>query len=90
MLSAQNRNFIVDLTNWSEAMLEQRDEAAMLQARWNQNGIGAQLTDEDIQAVFPHLTAGEVTNAINAVNAVLAALGDYTSGQAVNLVKLKG
>lgn len=89
-LSAQNSNLISELMNWSEIELAQRDKANNLLARWNQNGTFDALTDEDVAAVFPHLTKSEVSNGINALSAVLTALGDNTSGQATNLIKLKG
>lgn len=89
-LSTQNRNLIIDMMNWAEAEIGQRDQGALIVARWNQNGVFEALTDEDVIEIFPHLTKSEVANAINAINAVLAALGDNASGQSVNLIKLKG
>jgi hypothetical protein len=89
-LSTQNRNLIVDMMNWAEAQIALRDTGALIVARWNQNDVLNALTDEDIAEIFPHLTKDEVANAINAINAVLTALGDNSSGQSVNLIKLKG
>jgi plasmid maintenance system antidote protein VapI len=91
-LSAQNSNFISELTTKSEMILDLQREIDVLVARWNQNDMFNALTDVDIQAVaaFAHLTKSEVSNAVNAVTAVSTALGDLTTGQAVNLLKMKG
>lgn len=89
-LSAQNSNLISEMMNWAEVELAQLDKAHNLLARWNQNDVFNILTDPDVEAVFPHLTKSEIVEAINAITAVSTALGDFTSGQAVNLIKLKG
>ena len=91
-LTVQNSNFISELTTKSEMILDLQREIDVLVARWNQNDMFNALTDVDIQAVaaFAHLTKSEVSNAVNAVTAVSTALGDLTTGQAVNLLKMKG
>ena len=89
-LSAQNSNLISEMMNWAEIELAQRDKARNILARWNQNDVFNTLTDVDVTAVFPHLDKSEVAEGINAITAVNTALGDDVSGQAVNLIKLKG
>lgn len=89
-LSGQNHVLILELQAWAEAELTQRDKARNLLARWNLNDAFNQLSDADVTAIFPHLVKGEVVEGINALTAVVTALGDDSSGQAVNLLKLKG
>lgn len=89
-LTPQKSNFISELMNWSALELQQRAVAQDLIARWNLNAIGSGLDDVTVQAVFPHLTAQEITDAVVAAQAVLTAMGDNVSGQATNLIKMKG
>lgn len=89
-LSTQNSNFVSELMAWADTELQQRDKARNLLARWNNNDVFNALTDADVTAAFSHLVKGEVVEGINAVTAIVTALGDDTSGQAVNLIKLKG
>ncbi len=89
-LSAQNQNLISEMMNFSEAQLALLDKAHNLLARWNNNDVYNALTDADVTGTFPHLDKSEIVEAINAITAVSNALGDFTSGQAVNLVKMKG
>lgn len=89
-LTAQDSNLISEMMNWAETELAQLDKARNILARWNQNGVFDRLTDNDVTGTFPHLVKGEVVEAINAITAVSTALGDFSSGQAVNLIKLKG
>jgi hypothetical protein len=89
-LSDQNQNLIQEMMNWAEIELAQRDKARNLLARWNQNDVFNTLTDNDVTDKFPHLDKSEVAEGINAITAVTTALGDDVSGQAVNLIKLKG
>jgi hypothetical protein len=91
-LTDQNSNFISNLTSLGEQLLAQQRTIDLMIAQWAQNGMFEALTDEDIQAIpaFAHLSKSEVANAINAITAVTTALGDLSTGQAVNLLKLKG
>lgn len=90
-LSSQNHNFIQECVDQAANVLSLRDELEDVVARWNLNGVSSALTDEDIaaDASFSHLTKAEVTSCITAFQAVLTALGDNTSGQATNLIKMK-
>lgn len=91
-LTAQFQNEISNMMNLSEQILDLRQELQLLDARWNQNDMFNQINDVDIQAIaaFAHLTKSEIANAITAFNAILTALGDNSTGQAVNLIKMKG
>lgn len=89
-LSVQNTNLISELLEYAETELSQRDKAQNLIARWNNNDVFNQLNDGDIQAIFSWLDKSKVSNGVNATTAILTALGDDVSGQAVNLIKLKG
>lgn len=88
-LNNQDANFIAELQGWAEQMLALRGQAELLLARWFLNGTSARLTDAEIQTLFPHLTADEVTAAVDAMRTVLDALGNNVSGQAVNLIRMK-
>ena len=91
-LSNQFQNEITRIITLAEETLRIRYDMELLIARWNQNDMFNQLNDPDIQAItgFGHLTVSEVANAISAFTSILGALGDNTSGQAVNLIKMKG
>lgn len=90
-LSNQNHNFIQECVDQSASILSLRDQLEDIVARWSLNLVSAELTDEDILAdpAFAHLTKAEITSCITAFQAVLTALGDNTSGQATNLIKMK-
>lgn len=91
-LSAQNQNLISNLQTMAADLLETQREIDLLIAQWNQNDVFNSISDADIAAIpaFAHLTKSEVANSITAITAVTTALGDLTSGQAVNLLKMKG
>ena len=91
-LSNQFQNEIVRIITLAEVTLSIRQDMQLLVARWNQNDMFNQLNDPDIQAItgFGHLTTSEIANAIGAFTGILESLGDNTSGQAVNLIKMKG
>lgn len=91
-LSNQFSNEITRIMQYAEQLLALRQELQLLRTRWDQNDMYNLLLDADIQAVsgFAHLTKSEVSNAVAAFDAVLTALGDNVTGQAVNLIKLKG
>lgn len=90
-LSSQNSNLIQECIDTSESILGLRDDLLEIVARWNLNGISTSLTDEDIAGnlAYSHLTKAEVTACITAFQAVITALGDNTSGQASNLIRMK-
>lgn len=94
-LPAQQSNFISELMVWADDQLRVRVKGRELVARWNLNGtLGTlgKLSNEQLQAIsaFEHLDVEKVTNAVTALQAVNEALGDDVSGQATNLLKLKG
>lgn len=91
-LTTQQTNFISELMAWSEAQLRLRDVGRNLVARWDLNGVLGKLDNEMIQAVstFAHLDAQKVVDGVTALQAVNTALGDDVSGQATNLIKMKG
>lgn len=91
-LPAQQQNFISELMAWADDQLRVRVKGRELVARWNLNGTLGKLSNEQLQAIsaFEHLDVEKVTNAVSALQAVNEALGDDVSGQATNLLKLKG
>lgn len=87
--TTQQANFVSELQTAAKDTLNLRDRLEDLAARWTQNDFFNEMVDAEVAAGTNGVTKGEIIEAINAVNAVLAALGDNTSGQAVNLIKLK-
>lgn len=87
--TTQQANFVSELQTAAKDTLNLRDRLEDLAARWTQNDFFNEMVDSEVAAGTNGVTKGEIIEAINAVNAVLAALGDNTSGQAVNLIKLK-
>jgi hypothetical protein len=91
-VSPQSQNFISELMQWAEIELAQLDKAQSLRARWDQNAIADNIDDATIIETesFAHLTEQKIVDGVTAMTAVITALGDFSSGQAVNLLKLKG
>jgi hypothetical protein len=89
-MSPQEQNFVSDLSAWAEAMLALRADGRALSARWYVNDFAAALESAPISVVFPHLDAAKIAAAVTALVTTLDALGDDASGQAVNLIKLRG
>ena len=91
-MSAQQQNFISDMMAWSEQMLAVRAKGQELVARFNLNSVLSKLNDQEIAEIesFAHLDADKITGAVTALQIIDTALGDNVSGQATNLIKLKG
>lgn len=91
-LTAQQQNFLSDLTTLSADTIELLHRISELKARYFLNGMNTSLQDADLLALptFAHLTAAKVTNAITAITTVETALGDTVSGQQINLIKMEG
>lgn len=91
-LSPQLQNLISEIMVEGAAELQARHRKQELIARWNLNTISTKLPDEDIASIssFSHLDREKIIDAIAAFEATLNALGDDESGQATNLIKLKG
>lgn len=91
-LTAQESNFITRLQALSTEVLDIRHRIEEEYALYNAEGFGVAITDADLQevAAFQHITQSKMWNTITALTAVTTALGDDVSGQAVNLIKMKG
>ena len=91
-MSAQQQNFISDMMAWSEQMLAVRAKGQELVARFNLNSVLSKLNDQEIAEIelFAHLDSDKVAGAVTALQIIDTALGDNVSGQATNLIKLKG
>lgn len=89
-LTAQQHNFIAALIAKSKETRNMQLSYHDLIAEWNLNDMFNQLDDAAVIAAFPHLDKSKVGNAINALTAILDALGDDSSGQATNLIKMQG
>lgn len=90
-MDSQQENFVVRLINNSQKMLDLRDEMQRDIALYNGLDFGSVLTDGALAAVerLAYLQQSDIWNAITAQSAVLTALGDDVSGQAVNLIKMQ-
>lgn len=91
-MTAQEQNIVSDIMDLSQQALNLQDTIQRLRARWDQNDVFNQVTDQELTEIpsFAHLTISEVANAMGALDDINTALGDYTTGEAVNLVKMKG
>lgn len=91
-MTAQLQNIVSEIMDMSEEALDLQNREQLLRARWDQNDAFNLLTDQDLADIptFAHLTKSEVANAMGALDDISTALGDYVSGEAVNLVKMKG
>jgi hypothetical protein len=87
--TTQQANFVAELQTYASAQLALRDIAENLSARWVQNDFFNEMDEVEVAAGTNGVSKGEIIEAINAINAVLTALGDNSTGQAVNLIKLK-
>ena len=76
----------------SENLVFTQQSLQRLIDRWNNNALSGDLVNAELLAIpeFSHLTAAEVTGAITAFQAVLTALGDSSSGQLTNIIKMEG
>ena len=91
-LTQQESNFISRLQQLAEETLALRHKIQEEIALYNAEVFGTTITDSDLQEVpsFKHITQAEMVNTITALSAIITALGDDSSGQAINLIKLKG
>lgn len=91
-LTPQQQNFLSELLQTAEAELALRNKKRELIARWNLNEFAVIFKSDAIKSnqTFEHLDIDKVVSGITAFEAVLAALGDDVSGQATNLIKLRG
>lgn len=91
-MTAQIQNIVSEIMSMSDEALDLQNREQLLRARWDQNDVFNELTDQDLLDIpsFAHLTVSEVANAMGALDDISTALGDYVSGEAVNLIKMKG
>lgn len=91
-LTQQQSNFISRIQQLAAETLEIRHQMQEEIALYNAEGFGADITDVELAAIpaFAHLTQSKMWNCITAFETSLTALGDDVSGQAVNLIKMKG
>lgn len=91
-MTAQEQNIISDIMSMSDEALDFQTRQQLLRARWDQNDVFNQVTDGELLEIgsFAHLTISEVANAMGALDDISTALGDYSTGAAVDLIKMKG
>lgn len=90
-LTNQEQNFVNEIIAVSRDMLSYQKQIQQLIAKWNQNSF-SNIDDADLQenSSLAHLDIQKVTDALTALTAIDTALGNYSSGQAVNLIKIIG
>lgn len=90
--TAQESNFMSRIQAKAEQLLDLRDELQREIALYEAEDFGGSITDADLAGItaFAHLTQSKLWNCVGAFNAVLTALGDDETGQAVNLIKMRG
>lgn len=91
-MNPQEMNFVSELMQAGEDILNLRTRLQLLRARYTLNGFDSGITDQELSGVpsFSHLTQTEMVSAVSEIDAVLNALGDNSAGQATNLIRLKG
>lgn len=91
-LSKQNEHLIYEIMGLAGQAIDLQNRIRSMRARWDQNDVFNTLTDPDLaeHPDFSHLTKSELGNAVGALTGVDTELGDYVSGQVVNLLKLIG
>lgn len=90
-LTVQQQNFASDLMTLAASERAVQLQAKDIVARYNNNGFST-IATVDLAAYAPtaHLTQLKVQNCVGAINAIATALGDDVTGQAVNLIEMKG
>lgn len=91
-LTLQQKAFCNDMMLAAKEMRELTETLEDLRARWDLNSFFTSIQNADLAADvnLAHLTNSNLGNAITALDAVRTALGDKSSGQIVNLIKLQG
>lgn len=91
-MNPQEMNFVSELMQAGEDILNLRTRLQLLRSRYTLNAFDSSITDQELAETptFAHLTQAELVSGVSAIDAVLNALGDNISGQATNLIRLKG
>lgn len=91
-MTDQQQNFVSEVMQTAEEIIKMNNKLDQLIARWNLNDFTTNLNNGDFGAIpsLAHLNKTKFTAAITAFQAIQTALGDKTSGQITNLIKLKG
>lgn len=87
-ITNQERNFVTRIITDASNLLAIKETLERDIALYNQKQYLVKLDDALLSESFDGLTAQELVDGITAIQTVLTALGDYQSGQAVNLIKL--
>ena len=91
-LTSQEQNWTSRTLDLAERALVLREDILLHRAEYDQNSISSAVTDGELLAndSFAHLTNAKLVSAVGALDTITTALGDYSTGQAVNLLKLRG
>ena len=81
----QKQDFIVEIISIGRQLVDLKGRLELLKARWDQNPV----TQADVDALeIDGLTKNKLSDAIDSLDAVRSALGDYATGAIIKLVKL--
>ena len=88
----QQQNYVTELQQMAIRVITMQSDIQNLIARWNLNQFSTKINTNEVQAIagWEHLTAQKIADAVATYQAILTALGDNTTGQITNLIKLKG
>ena len=88
-MEPQEQNIVSDGITLAQQSLALRDSITEYAGRWNNNSFSTTITDADLAAIpdFQHLDETKLAALVTALNTITTALGDNSSGQAVNLIK---
>lgn len=91
-LTAKQQNWLTRLTNEAETLLASQNRIQELVAEYNNEGYSTAIETSELQEnqTFAHLTNEKMVNGVVAVTTVDTALGSLSSGQALNLLALRG
>lgn len=87
MLTQHQIAVLQELQALADLALVLRARAQALEVMYFQRGFSA-LDDTDIQSYRPEWALVDIVNGVSALQAILTALGNYSSGSAGNLLKL--
>lgn len=91
LLTAQQQDWFSRMGQLRTELLETLNEMELRVAEYDFNNFGGLIADADIQETFPALNQSDMFNAVSAVNAIIDAFGDQTSGSShyASLVKFE-
>jgi hypothetical protein len=90
-LTGKQSDWVTHLKQEAVILLESRTRIEELIAEYNNEGYSSTITDVDLEdSGFPSMTNAKMIAGVVAITSVQTALGDLSTGQAVNLLAIKG